>query len=264
MFDFGFIGCGHMGSELAREVAKSGKYSMVLSDVNEENARKLALETKAEVSENISLIENSQFIVLGVRPQSLEDLAKEISPALQKKKDGIIISMIVGIECDAILKILNINLPIIRIMPNTPVALGQGVILYTSKNVPPQNLEIFKNAFSACGELAEIDESRMDAAGCISSCGPAFVYKYIEAYTNAGCDMGIDRETSLKLVLQTIIGSVEMVKNTGKSPLTLCGEVCSKGGTTECGVREIDNSDFDKIMQNTLSASLKRTIELKK
>lgn len=265
MYDFGFIGCGHMGSELVRVAARSGK-SVACADYDAERARSLAREIAGKEMTAAEICKECRFIVLGVRPQNLAELAEEIRPLLLERKERfVLITMLAGKKIGTVLDTIGISAPVIRIMPNTPVRLGAGVILYTpDAQVTDEEVSLFEEAFAPAGSLIRVEEPGLDSGCVISGSGPAFVYKFIQAYAAAGCKIGFDQETAVRLACETLIGASKMVLETGKSPETLCSEVCSKGGTTERGVLKIEDSDFDHIIMEAVEASYKRTLELGK
>lgn len=263
MFEYGIIGTGHMGAELARCIAKEG-HSLLLANRTPEKAESLAKELNATAGTNEEVCQKAKFIFLGVRPQSFDELCAEISPILKKRNDYVLVSMAVGLSIETILKKLDLSCPVIRIMPNTPVSVGEGVILYTLHQVSKTDEQAFCSVFSSNALLVPLAEEAIDAAGCISGCGPAFVYQFIDAFAKAGESLGLSQNEALELVLKTIQGSVKMVQTTGETPRSLCDKVCSKGGTTERGVFRIDDANIDKTMKEALKASYDRTLELKK
>ncbi|MBQ3792352.1 MAG: pyrroline-5-carboxylate reductase [Clostridia bacterium] len=261
----GLIGCGHMGAALASRMALLPGVSLLLSNRSEEKARLLAEKTGGKAVDNEETVRRSDLLILGVRPQDLPSLADEIRPYLSEKPETVVVSMAVGVTMDGLEALLGLSSqPLVRIMPNTPSEIGKGVILYTPRRLGEKNEEEFVRLFSRCGEVIRIREEEMDAAGCVSGCGPAYVYRFISAFTEAGEKAGLSKDLARKLAVATVLGSAEMVGQTGETPETLCRQVCSKGGTTERGVWELDGSDFASAVDRALQASLKRTKELKK
>ena len=263
--NYGFIGCGHMGSELARIVAKSGE-KIALANRTLSKAEALAKETGGKVLSSAEICESAKYIYIGVRPQDLNTLSEEIKGVLASRKDRfIIVTMLAGKTIKQVKEALGVDAPIIKIMPNTPIKVGAGVILYSKDDkITEAEEEFFKTSLSASGEIIEIDEKLMNAGGVVSGSGPAYVYKFLLAFAKAGEALGFDAETSMKLVCETAVGSAKMVLESGKSAETLCGEVCSKGGSTEQGVFKIDASDLDEIFDSACKASYNRTLEMGK
>ncbi|MBQ8533819.1 MAG: pyrroline-5-carboxylate reductase [Clostridia bacterium] len=260
MFDFGFIGCGHMGAILAAAIVKTGRYSVGVSNATEELTKSAAQKTGATPSDNLTLAKSSRFLVLAVRPQDLSPVIAEISPYL---KDTVIISVLAGVTVEKIKDAAG-DVPVIRIMPNTPATVGEGVILYSAKGVNKDCVDTFLDAFSLTGSLFAMDEKDIDAGCAVSGCGPAFVYRFIEHFADAGNALGIDKDLAVRLAAQTVLGAAKMVLSGEGTPDALCNEVCSPGGATIEGVKTMDASDIADVMKQTLASSFNRTKELGK
>ena len=175
MYKFGFIGCGNMGGTLALAVAKNEK-NLAVSDANSQAAAKISEKTGAAVLGNLEIAEQCQYIVMGVKPQVLPFVLAEIAPVLSQRKDEFtLISMVAGKSIIDIEKMIGVA-PIIRIMPNTPAAAGEGIILYSVGGAASPAAEAgFLQGFAAAGRIVPIAETLIDAASAISGCGPAFV-----------------------------------------------------------------------------------------
>ncbi len=265
MKDFGFIGCGHMGSVLAEIAASDKRLKVCVSDADRARADAFAKKTGAESVSNEHIARECRFVVICVRPQDLCALCSEIAPILLQRTDVIIISIAVGVAVARVRELLGLSgAPVIRMMPNTPLSVGKGVILYYAENVSSESESVYKKTFAAAGNLYSIPEELMDSAGCISGCGPAFVYRFIDAFAKAGVESGLPEHLAYSLALKTTEGAVRMAETSPLSPSELCAQVCSKGGTTERGVNVIDEAGLDVIMKDAVDASYKRTLELKK
>ncbi len=260
MLKVGFIGCGNMGSVLAMAVCNSDSdCKLFLSDANNSVANSLSCETGGTVCDNIQIATECDYIFLAVKPNIILDVANEIAPYL--KDTAVIISIAAGMTINKIADKIKCN-PIIRIMPNTPAAVGLGVILYTTKNTSLSDIERFKILMQKAGTLVVIDEACIDAATAVSGCGPAYAYMFIEAVANAGENCGVSSELSLKLAAETVKGAAEMVLKSGITPKKLCDNVCSPGGSTIEGVRSLQENGFDTVVDQAIKAAYKRTKEL--
>ncbi len=262
----GFIGCGNMGGALAKAVSKSGMCDILLADVNEEKAKELALATDGNVVSTEEIVLNSKYIFLGVKPQMMAELISEITPILKQRNDRfILVTMAAGIKISSFNDMLGAKLPIIRIMPNTPVAVGEGMILYSLCRAITEAEETeFKKILEFSGKLDKLCEELIDAGCVVSGCGPAFVYMFAESMAKAGAKFGLDEQKAVEYAAQTLLGAAKLMQTSGKTPETLRREVCSPKGSTIEGVISLQNSDFDKIVKEALSASYKRTKELGK
>ena len=263
---FGFIGTGNMGSALARAVCKSvSGDEILLSDASTVKAELLANEIKATSADIITVAEHAKYIFLGVKPQNMQEMISEILPVLNNRSDRfVLVTMAAGVSIEKIKYYCNNNYPIIRIMPNTPVSMGKGMILYTTdENVFMDELGEFTNALSKAGRVDRIEEKLIDAASAISGCGPAFVYMFCEAMADAGVECGLPRTKAIEYAAQTLSGAAELLLNSGKHPATLKDEVCSPKGTTIVGVHALEEGSFRGTVMDAIKASYNRTLELK-
>ena len=265
MNTFGFIGCGNMGSAIAKAVAKSGAERILLSNRTVSKAKALAEDIGANVSSNIEIAKSCNFIVLGVKPQKLSDVLDEISPILSERDDRfVIITMIAGVTVEKLLKMAGGNYPVIRIMPNTAVEIGEGVTLYCkNQNVTDADIQEFLHAFSYCGLIDSIPENLIDAGSALSGCGPAFVYMFIEALADGGVLCGLPRDKALLYAAKTISGAGEMLLSTNKHPGELKDAVCSPGGMTIAGVQALEKSAFRSAAIDAVCAAFNKSKDLK-
>ncbi|MBQ9967533.1 MAG: pyrroline-5-carboxylate reductase, partial [Oscillospiraceae bacterium] len=232
----GFIGTGNMGGALAKAAAKSG-HEIFLSDKNAEKAEALAgaLNAKAVSVAEAALCD---YVFLGVKPQMLKDLLAELAPVLAlRKAPGILVSMAAGVAMADIRNWLGMDHPIIRIMPNTPVAVGSGVILYdATENVDLQDIAGFVSILSQAGLLNRLPESLIDAGSAVSGCGPAFAAMFLEALADGGVKCGLPRDKAQTYAAQMLLGTAKLLLETGQHPGQLKDAVCSPGGSTIAGV----------------------------
>ena len=150
-------------------------------------------------------------------------------------------------------------------MPNTPVAIGQGMVLYTAcPGVQPAELEEFCDKMAGAGRLDAIDEALMDAASAVAGCGPAFVYQFLEALADGGVACGLPRKKAIEYAAQTLAGAAGMVLESGKHPGLLKDEVCSPGGSTIAGVRVLEQGALRAAAMNAVIASCEKNRELGK
>lgn len=261
MYSFGFIGCGNMGGALASAVAASGigGDKLLLSDVSDSKADSLAKDIGGSVANNREIAEKCDFIFLGVKPNLVKKVLSEIKPNLSK--ETVLVSMAAGLSIEAI-KTAAGDIPVIRIMPNTPVKVGKGTILYALDGVCDNMKKEFINSLKDSAELFEISEKLIDAGSAVSGCGPAFGYMFIEALADGGVKCGLSRADAIKLAASTLCGAAEMVLKTEEHPEKLKDDVCSPGGSTIAGVHALENGGFRSNVINCVEAAYKRTKEL--
>lgn len=262
---FGFIGTGNMGGALAKAVSKSTK-EILLADRSEEKAESLSKELNCDFGSNFQVAENCKYIFLGVKPQMMSDMLKSIADILKNRTDDfVLITMAAGLTIETINEMVQGDYKVIRIMPNTPVEVGLGEILYCkSNNTTKDLLTAFLKNMRYAGNLTEISENLMDAGCSVSGCGPAFVYMFIKGLAKGGIKCGIDPKTALTLAAQTVLGSAKLLMESGKDPDILKENVCSPGGSTIEGVKSLENDKLEDIILKAVKASYKRNIELGK
>lgn len=264
---FGFIGCGNMGGALASAVAKTVLGEQItLCDASIEKAEKLAAWCGAKVGSTEAVAKECRYIFLGVKPQGFEVLFEEIRPMLQAREDEfVLISMAAGMSIAAVEKFAGCDCPVIRIMPNTPVSVGEGMILYAAnQNVSEAQIEVFRNALSAAGVLDALSEEKIDAASALSGCGPAFVYLFAEALADGAVECGLPRDKAMLYASQTISGAAKLLLTSGKHPGELKDAVCSPGGTTIAGVHALESAAFRAASMSAITAAYEKTLKLKK
>ncbi len=263
-YKFGFIGAGNMGGALLTAAAKNCDMKIAVYDVCADKARQYAEKYEnVTVSALDTLIKESEYVFLGVKPQMAAELFGDISP-LFGECNPILVSMLAGTSVEKLCALSGKEMPVIRIMPNTPALIGEGVILYCSNSaVSESQLEFFVNAMSGAGLLDRIDENKIDAASAVSGCGPAFCYMFIEALADGAVECGVPRDKAMTYAAKMLSGAADMVLETGTHPGALKDAVCSPGGTTIAGVHALEDKAFRSAVMNAVTAAYKRTLELK-
>jgi len=259
----GFVGAGNMGGALADAVCKKiGGENVVISCKTSEKAALVAEKYSCNHGTADDVVKNSRFVFLGIKPQGLDEVAKQLEAEFDKNKDCIIVSMLAGVKTTRLENLFG-EKKVIRIMPNTPAAVGKGMILVCSNSyVTLDDMAEFKDMMSMCGELDIMDEELIDAGTAVSGCGPAFVYMFIDALAEGGVKCGLSREQAVKYAAQTLIGGSEMVIKTGIHPDDLKIAVCSPGGSTIEGVKSLENDDFKDAVIHAVEASYNKTKKL--
>lgn len=267
MSKIGFIGTGNMGGALARAVGKSG-HELYLSDFFRDKAEALAKEIgkNARPSDNAEIISGCDMIFLGVKPQMLPALAKEIKDGLAARKDRVcLVSMAAGISLARLGELFGNTLPIIRIMPNTPAAVGAGMILACANElVSEEDKKLLDATLSFAGRIDAIEERLIDAASALSGCGPAFVCLFIEALADGGVRCGLPRDKAISYAIETVKGTAALLLESGKHPAKVKDEVCSPAGSTIEGVTTLEDGGFRALAIEAVTAAYERTKELGK
>lgn len=258
----GFIGCGNMGGALVRAVAKTTK-SLAVCDYLPQKAEALAKECGATALTATQIAESCTYVVLGVKPQNMQETLAGIADVLKARKDVVIVTMAAGVAMAAIRKYIGADVPVIRIMPNTPAQVGEGMILYDCAGVDEKQENAFLTAFAKAGKIDKLSEEKIDAASALSGCGPAFVYAFAEALADGAVECGVPRDKAATYAAQTLYGAAKMLLEYGH-PADLKDAVCSPGGTTIAGVHALENAGFRGATMDAVMAAYKRTLELKK
>lgn len=263
-YKLGFIGCGNMGGALVRAAVKTvnGK-DVAVCDADKKKMQALASDCGAWAVSIQEVAAACKFVVLGVKPQNIQDTLAEIADILKARKDVIIVSMAAGVSITAIRSFIGAELPVVRIMPNTPALLGEGMILYTLSGVNVIAENEFLSSFAAAGKFDKIAEDKMDSASALSGCGPAFVYAFAEALADGAVECGVPRDKANLYAAQTIKGAAEMLLTFGH-PADLKDAVCSPGGTTIAGMHALEKAGFRGAVMDAVNAAYEKTLQLKK
>lgn len=258
----GFIGCGNMGGALAAVTACD---RLLLADLSAERLDEMCQKTGGTAATAEQIAATADLVVLAVKPQGMAKTLSAISATLSARTDRfVLVTMAAGISVTALREMAGGAYPVIRIMPNTPAAIGRGVILYTTEGVEEGEVAAFLAAFAGAGVLDPIPEGMIDAAAALSGCGPAFVYLFAEALADGAVACGVPRDRALKYAAATIEGAAGMLLQSGKHPGELKDAVCSPGGTTIAGVKALEESAFRAAAMQAVISAYERTQELKK
>lgn len=260
-----FIGLGNMGASLAKAVAKEvASTDLFLVNRSPQKVEEFISQYGGTASDLEQVFQEAEVIFLGVKPYQICPLLEEYQDILGQRSNLLLVSMAAGLELEQMASVVkNERVGLIRIMPNTPVAIGQGVIsLSRSQAVTDQQLAQVKQLLAGAGALYEIEEKLMDPATAIAGCGPAFVYQMIEAMADAGVALGLSREQALQMAGQTFKGAASMVLETGQHPGSLKDAVCSPGGSTIAGVNRLEQVGLRGDIIAGVEAAYKRTQEM--
>lgn len=259
----GFIGTGNMGGALARAAAKGG-HTLLLANRTPAKAEALAKELGGTVCPNAEAAETAELLFLGVKPQGLPGLAGELAPVLQARKGNapVVVSMATAVTLRELDAMLGGGLPLIRIMPNTPAAVGAGTILYAAQNVTDAQLNAFRAVLAQAGLLLPLPEAQIDAASAISGCGPALLLPVCGRAGPRRRARGPVVPGRCRLASQTMLGAAEMLLQGGEAPDVLKMRVCSPAGTTIEGVLALEQGGFSYTVQNAVTAAYRRTVEM--
>ena len=267
MMKIGFIGLGNMGGSLARLVAQDERYrsELLLANRSRDKAEKIAAELGGQPVNNEDVFAQAEVIFLGIKPAQFADLLAEYQEIIENRESILLVSMAAGLSLELLEKLTPSHHRWIRIMPNTPVAVGEGVITYAlSQQAKQADEDMLRELLSSTGLLVKLEEKQLDAATALAGCGPAFVYLCIEALADASVRAGLSRDIALQLANQTLLGAAKLSQISGQHPAQLKDQVCSPAGSTIAGVASLEENAFRGTVMAAVQAAYQRTQELGK
>jgi pyrroline-5-carboxylate reductase len=207
---------------------------------------------------NQEAVDFAELIFLTIKPQQYTDVMSQLT----NTKDKVFVTVAPGITTTFASAQLN-GAKVVRTMPNTPALIGEGVTaVCRGENISELEFAFIKYLLSSFSTVFELEESQMNDAVALSGSSPAYTYMFAEAIANHSTTSGIDFNTALKMAALTIIGSAKMILQSGEQPSTLRDKVCSKGGTTEKAVEQLNKLGFAEIISKAMEACNKRAKEL--
>ncbi len=244
--------------------ASSLGFELTGSEVNEDFANSAKSRLNIPVlTDNKKLVQQNDVIFMAVKPNCVVDILSEIKDYLTP--DKLLVSIAAGVCTEKIENIVG-NVRVIRVMPNTPALVLEGMSgVCKGKFATDDDAKFVQNILSEIGKCIVVEESQMDIVTAISGSGPAFFYKVIEDMARAGEKLGLDYEKSLTLATQTALGSAKMVFNRGETPVqTLIDNVATKGGCTFVGISVMNEENSEKLFYDVIDKTTKKANELGK
>jgi pyrroline-5-carboxylate reductase len=212
-------------------------------------------------TDNRQAVTGATMVVLAVKPQNASSVIEEIRGDVSS--DALIISVLAGVTTEGLRERFKRDLAIIRTMPNTPMLVDEGATaIAAGRSASPEHVELARRMFEAVGRVEVVPEYLMDAVTGLSGSGPAYVYMFIEALTDAGVKQGIPRPISARLAAQTVFGAAKLVRDTGKHPAILRDEVTTPGGTAIAAVAELESHGLRTMLINAVATATARSKEL--
>lgn len=266
MATYGFIGTGNMGGAVAKAAAKAvGGGNLFLANRTPAKAEALAAETGGRACDN-GTAARQDYIFLGVKPQMMAGMLLGIRPVLRERAEKgetfTLVTMAASLTIEKIQEMAGVEAPTVRIMPNLPVSISKGVILYTASGAE-KTLPGLLEALAPAGMLLPVEERLIDAGSAVAGCGPAFACLFAEALADGGVACGLPRAQAQTLALQMLAGTAELLLQTGQHPAALKDAVCSPGGTTIAGVHALEKGGFRAAAFDAVKAAYDKTLALK-
>lgn len=267
MDTIGFIGCGNMGGAIAKAVCRAvPPETVLLANRTPAKAQALAAQLGCRTGDNAAAAA-CDWVFLGVKPQMMADMLADVRPALAAHpadRPPVLVSMAAGLTMAAIREMAGGDWPVIRILPNTPAGIGAGMTLYCTSGVSPAQQEAFLAMMAPSGRMDAIDEGLCDVAGCLTGCGPAWAYQFIEALADGAVACGLPRARAMEYAAQMLVGAGRMVLESGQHPGALKDAVCSPGGSTIQGVRVLEQRAMRGAVIDAMTAAYEKTKDMGK
>ncbi len=261
----GFVGSGNMGEALIRGLVAANVVpaeAIWASDVRIERLKELDRQYGIQLApNNVELVRQADVVVLAVKPQIIAPVLREIAPVMTKRK--LMISLAAGVSTARIRAVLGRDVRLIRVMPNTPALVLEGVTaLARAEGLEPDDLDVCGEIFSAVGRVVILEEELLDAVTGLSGSGPAYVALVIESLADGGVKMGLDRLTAMTLATQTVLGAAKLLLETGMHPGALKDMVSSPGGTSITGIAALEEGGVRTTFIKAVERATLRSKEL--
>jgi pyrroline-5-carboxylate reductase len=259
-----FLGGGNMATALIGGLVAKGTDARSIAVVEVSPAARERLGARYPVhvaTAPDAAVQRSEVLVLAVKPQSMRPALASLASALNSK---LVISIAAGITLDALSRWLGGHRRLVRCMPNTPALIGAGITaLYAPAEVGAADRTVVETIMGAVGEVVWVPEERLlDPVTAVSGSGPAYVFWFIEQLAAAAEKLGLSKETSMKLALQTVLGAAKLAASSAEEPATLRKNVTSPGGTTEAALKVFDEEKLAERLLRALEAASRRGAEL--
>ena len=257
------LGAGVMGETVVSGLLRAGRTpsELLMSDRRPSRAAELRERYGVDVVSNVEAAAKADTLMLVVKPQDMPDLLDEIAPVV--KPGQLVVSLAAGITTASIESRLPEGVPVVRVMPNTPALVDEGMAAISrGAHCDESHLAEAEQLLSATGKVIRVPEKQQDAVTAISGSGPAYLFFVVEAMIEAGVHLGLPRATSTELVVQTVVGSAKMLRETGAHPVVLREQVTSPGGTTAAALRELEIHKVRAAFLAAMEAARDRSSEL--
>jgi len=261
-FTFGFIGAGKMGEALIKGLLNYHQHQEIcFYERDSERSKKVAFETRASSLDSaVSVYSSARLVFICVKPDQVLGVLEEIKGA---EHDAVLVSIAAGVATSFYRSFAPFK--VVRVMPNTPALIGKGITAVAeSPYVTEEEFRFVIEVLSELGEVVVVEESKMNAVTALSGSGPAYVFRFIEALKEAGINVGLPATTAEKLAVETIIGSCELLKQSGRATSELVEMVTSPGGTTIAGLKALEKNGFKYAVYEAIEKACKRAAELEK
>lgn len=257
------LGAGKMGEALLSGIVRAGRPTsdLVVTTHNSGRADILRERYGVEITDNGTAVTSAGTIVIAVKPQDMGELLDDIAPLLTV--DHLVVSVAAGITTSFIERRVPVDIPVIRVMSNTPVLVDEAMsAISAGSHATEEHLALAEGLLKPVGRTLRVPESQQDAVTALSGSGPAYFFYLVEAMIDAGILLGLPRSVAHDLIVQTAIGSAVMLRDSGESPQALREAVMSPAGTTIAAIREMEDHKVRAAFLAALEAARDRSREL--
>jgi pyrroline-5-carboxylate reductase len=257
------IGAGVMGETLLSGLIRGGHSidDLMVGEKRAERAAELREKYDVRVVANTEAAAGADTVVLVVKPQDMSDVLTEIAPHLRTGQ--LLISLAAGITTQYIEKHIPDGIAVVRVMPNTPALVDEGMAAISpGTHCDDEHLALAEQMLSVTGRVMRVPEKQQDAVTAISGSGPAYLFFVVEAMIEAGVHLGLPRTTATELVVQTVVGSAKLLRETGTHPTVLREQVTSPGGTTAAAIRQLEDHKVRAAFITAMEAARDRSVAL--
>ena len=260
MSTLAIIGAGVMGETLLSGLIRAGRKvdELLVGERRPERAAELEERYGVTVLGNAEAAEKADTVALVVKPQDMEDLLKEIAPVVRPGK--LVVSLAAGITTAFLESHLPAGVAVVRVMPNTPALVDEGMAAISrGSHCDEEHLVEAEALMDSIGKVIRVPERQQDAVTAISGSGPAYIFFVVESMIEAGVHLGLPRATASELVVQTVVGSAKLLRETGEHPTVLREQVTSPAGTTAAAVRQLEEHKVRAAFLVALEAARDRS-----
>ncbi|MCW2757324.1 MAG: pyrroline-5-carboxylate reductase [Nocardioidaceae bacterium] len=254
------LGVGVMGETLLSGLIRGGRpvSDLLVGEKRPERAEQLRTKYGVTVVSNVEAVRAADTVALVVKPQDMADVLAEISPALDA--GTLVVSLAAGITTSFIEARVPDGVAVVRVMPNTPALVDEGMhAISPGTHCDDEHLATAEALLASTGKVLRVPENQQDAVTAISGSGPAYIFFVVEAMIEAGVHLGLPRTTATELVVQTVAGSGEMLRQTGEHPTVLRERVTSPGGTTAAAIRQLEDHKVRAAFMTAMEAARDRS-----
>ena len=254
------IGAGVMGETLLSGLIRAGRNvgDLLVGEKRPERAAELEERYGVKVLDNVEAARIADTLALVVKPQDMEDLLKEIATVVRPGQ--LVVSLAAGITTAFLEAHLPDGVAVVRVMPNTPALVDEGMAAISrGSHCDEAHLIEAESLMASTGRVLRVPERQQDAVTAISGSGPAYIFFVVESMIEAGVHLGLPRATAAELVVQTVVGSAKLLRETGEHPVVLRERVTSPGGTTAAAVRELEDHKVRAAFLRAMEAARDRS-----